>query len=324
MQPASQIMPISEHFALEQVADGVYAAVGIKGGAAFSNAGIVDLGDRTIVFDTFETPRAAKDLRIAAEGLTERPVTAVIISHDHPDHWLGNQVFADHAPIISTHRIREGMLGMQDEFESTPEALAEWDSWIQEQNESLKNETDPRSQKDLEASIARWQYMREALPRLELVFPSQTFEQKLVFHGTQRTAELLTRGAGHTASDCFLVLPSDKVAFIGDLGFFHRQPFMPFCDPQAWVVQLETLEGSDIQTFVPGHGPVGTKAELALQRQYIEMLEKLVSQAVQGGKPVEAILEKRLPPPFDDWSAKGTPLDANVHFFYQRLAGSSE
>jgi hypothetical protein len=38
---------MSVHFRLEQVAAGVYAAIACTGGAAHSNAGIVDLGDLT-------------------------------------------------------------------------------------------------------------------------------------------------------------------------------------------------------------------------------------------------------------------------------------
>jgi hypothetical protein len=34
------------------LAPGVYAAIAAPGGAAYSNAGIIDLGDKTLVFDT--------------------------------------------------------------------------------------------------------------------------------------------------------------------------------------------------------------------------------------------------------------------------------
>lgn len=81
-----QQLPNSRHFRLEQSADGVYAAVHIDGGAAMSNAGIIDLGDRTLVFDAFFTPQAAEDLRSAAEEITGRPVDATISSHYHSDH----------------------------------------------------------------------------------------------------------------------------------------------------------------------------------------------------------------------------------------------
>ena len=65
-------LPTSRHFWLERLADGVYAAIHAEGGAAISNAGIVDLGGRTLVYDTFLTPQAAADLRYAAEAVKER------------------------------------------------------------------------------------------------------------------------------------------------------------------------------------------------------------------------------------------------------------
>jgi TatD DNase family protein len=73
-------LPQSKHFRLEELSDGVYAAIHIAGGAAISNAGIVDLGDRTVVYDAFMSPQAADDLRSAAEALLGRPIDAVINS----------------------------------------------------------------------------------------------------------------------------------------------------------------------------------------------------------------------------------------------------
>jgi hypothetical protein len=49
-----------EHFTLHQLADGIYAAVATELGAAFSNAGLIDLGEQTLVFDAFENPQPAE------------------------------------------------------------------------------------------------------------------------------------------------------------------------------------------------------------------------------------------------------------------------
>jgi cyclase len=46
----------SRHFTLEPLADGVWAAIHRVGGWAVGNAGIVDLGDATLLFDAFLTP----------------------------------------------------------------------------------------------------------------------------------------------------------------------------------------------------------------------------------------------------------------------------
>jgi cyclase len=90
---ATNDLPTSRHFQLEQLAEGVYAAIALAGGGSGSNAGMIDLGDRTLVFDTFLTPQAADELRAAAEHLLGRPVAYVINSHWHCDHIQGNQAF---------------------------------------------------------------------------------------------------------------------------------------------------------------------------------------------------------------------------------------
>jgi cyclase len=95
----------SVHFRLHRLAEGVFAAIHSEGGWAQSNAGIVDLGDRVLIFDTFIAPEAANDLRSAAAALLSRPISAVINSHYHNDHIWGNQAFPDDVPIISTRKL---------------------------------------------------------------------------------------------------------------------------------------------------------------------------------------------------------------------------
>jgi hypothetical protein len=47
MQDTITTLPTSEHFELKQLAEGVYAAIGIAGGGAHSNAGIIGAGIRS-------------------------------------------------------------------------------------------------------------------------------------------------------------------------------------------------------------------------------------------------------------------------------------
>lgn len=313
--------PTSDHFKFERIADGVFAAIAVPGGGGFGNAGIIDLGDHTVIFDTGETPMAADDLKNAAEDLTGRQVTYVINSHAHPDHWFGNQVFADHAAIIATHNAREHMLFFLEDWREVQEEPSELEEMLRHDKEFLKNVIDARQRKALQHAIGRMENTLQALPVLDPKLPTLTFDGKLVFYGSQRRADLVTRGVGHTSGDCFLILPEEKIVFLGDLAFFQREPFMRDCDPQAWVAQLEELEGSAFESFVPGHGPVGTKADVTLEKDYIIILEALVTGSVKGGEPVEKALERPLPPPFDAWSLNGTPSEPNVHFLYERLQG---
>ena len=58
-------------------------------------------------------------------------------------------------------------------------------------------------------------------------------------------------------------------------------------DPLARAVQLEEMEQSEIETFVPGHGPIGRKSELAKLRGYITFLDQSVARAVREGGTIE-------------------------------------
>jgi glyoxylase-like metal-dependent hydrolase (beta-lactamase superfamily II) len=96
----------SRNFRLEQLADGIFAAIVVPGTGAWGNAGIVHLGDATLVFDTFLTPAPARELRAAAEALTDAPVRYVVNSHYHMDHTYGNAEFPN-AVVIATATTRD-------------------------------------------------------------------------------------------------------------------------------------------------------------------------------------------------------------------------
>src|SRR5512143_3308982 len=97
----------SKHFVLQPLASGIFAAIARDGGAAISNAGLIDLGDQLLVFDTFLTPQAALDLREASIHFLGRAPQLVVNSHYHNDHIWGNQVFAPDAQIVSSARTRD-------------------------------------------------------------------------------------------------------------------------------------------------------------------------------------------------------------------------
>lgn len=70
-------------YTIEKVADGVYAALAKPGGAATSNAFIVDLGYHQIVGGAHLTKRAINDLLAAAADISPKPVEAFVLAHHH-------------------------------------------------------------------------------------------------------------------------------------------------------------------------------------------------------------------------------------------------
>jgi len=306
---------------LHQLADGVYAAIATDMGASYSNAGLIDLGYRILVFDSFEHPQAAKDLRKASIQLMGRRPITVILSHWHPDHWGGLQVFSD-CTILATDVTRQAMIPVAKEMMQTKGELSEMEHTLQETEARLAMETDPNQRHVLKVTIARLHYDLKTVPILQPTFPNQTFDGKIAFHGTERYVELISLGKGHTQSDCILRLPKDRIAFIGDIGFFQSQPFMPYGFPRKWLTHLNDMKNWKIKTFVPGHGPVGDKKDILLEAQYIRALESMVKRVIRGGGTLREALKQTLPPPFDKWQHIGSRFGANVRGSFKRQSRS--
>jgi cyclase len=309
-------LPDSRHFRLEQLADGVYAAIHIDGGAAIGNAGIVDLGDRTLIYDAFIAPQAAEDLRTAAEALTGRPIDAVIDSHWHYDHIWGNQVFSASTDIISTEETRRLIIatrghGAYDSFMADAEANLEA---TRAQFEATEEEGQRRQ-------LALWidyhQSVVEAKPILQIRAPNLTFAQRLAFHGTGRTAELIDFVGGHTESDAVLFLPQEGIAFMSDLLFIGYHPYLGGGDPDRLRHILEEVSDLAPKVLVPGHGPVGTADSLTQMGQYVDTLDGLARKMVEDGETEETIDAMAIPEPYDDWLFASF-FPGNMHFLYQR------
>lgn len=320
MRETGAALPASDHFSLTELAHGVYAALGREGSPTFSNAGIVDLGQQTLVFDAFELPEAGADLRAAAEELTGRRVSYLIISHSHSDHTLGSQAFGREVTVISAPAIRDEIAastGWVWHYREHPDELEEV---LQGERERLDATTDPELRASIARTVTRLEHLQVALPGLELRLPDLLFGTKLVLHGTQRRAELRTVAPGHTICDVYLSLPEDGIVFLGDLGFFQSQPFAVFADLPAWMAFLGQMEATGVQVFVPGHGPLGTQADLILLRKYLRALQEMVATVVGEGGSAEDALERQLPPPFEPWiRANPARWEGNVRSLYEKL-----
>lgn len=319
METTAGAGPGSEYFRLEQVAEGVYAALPHPAGGAAANAGFVDLGDRVVVVDTFRHPFAAHDLRAAAEQLTGHPVACVINTHYHGERVLGNKVFAD-VSIIATERTRAAIAQDSGEFIEFAREEANRNLYLQTQEHELAAETNEARRRWLEERLAGNRVLVAAAPTQELTLPNVTFDKLMVFHGPRRSAKLITFGGGHTDSDSFLYLPDDRIAFMSDLVFVNHHPALEDANPLDWIGILERVEQTlEIETVIGGHGPVGTAADILRMHQYlIEMIE-LVSEVVMAGDVVEEAVGLPIPPAYAAWGGPPNITERVTRALYKWL-----
>ncbi len=97
----------SKHFTIQQIAPGVWAVINNDNyGHAICNAGIINPGDKTVIFDPLKNIDPANDLKAAAIELTHKPAGIVINSHFHNDHIRGNQVFIPSPIHCEKHKVK--------------------------------------------------------------------------------------------------------------------------------------------------------------------------------------------------------------------------
>ena len=309
----SKTLPQSEHFTYHELAEGVWAAIVISTGLAASNSGIIDLGDRTLVFDTTLSPASAADLRSAAENLTGWPVTYMLNSHWHQDHVFGNAAFAPETEVYASARtseiIAEKIPTIMDEFKK------HWPNQLKEWAESAKVAKDEAERLDYEDGVRFAQSIIDTFPQLELRLPDHTFTNRMEFKGAKHIAEFITYGGGHTDSDAFLYLPTERIIFTGDLLVVKNHPGLSSSHPREWLDILAKIKSLDPVCLVPGHGELGTLADVTLIERYLNETLQMAEQNWREGGTAESAAALQ-PPAFTDGWGNADGFELNMKFLH--------
>jgi glyoxylase-like metal-dependent hydrolase (beta-lactamase superfamily II) len=309
----------SKYFCLQTLAEGVYAGMANHEEGTIANVGVVDLGASALVVDSFMLPQAARDLRAAVADLLGKPVSVLVNTHSHDDHFVGNYLFPAETRVISTHRNRELMAEHAREIPEEKEGLADYVADLRQQRDQAP---DDATRQRLSQAIVRFSRFLEVFDEIveRLRLPDLTFDERLVIYGSDRRVELLSYDDAHTPSDVVVYLPDDRILFSADLVLVKVHPFMLHSNPDNWRAVLTKVEALDFETLVPGHGPLGTKADVAPIGKYLDAVERLVEQVIAAGGTVGDAVNAPLPSGFEGWS--GGAYAHNMRFLFERLSES--
>jgi cyclase len=288
----------SKHFTIEKLDEGVYAVINKTGGYAICNSGIVNLGDETLVFDSFISPEAAKDLQKAAEELTGNKVKYLINSHFHNDHIRGNQVFTD-AEIISTERTKE--LIEENEPEELKWEASVIDDRIVTTKKKMEEETDPFKLEELKMWLGYYKAIKGSMGEYKITLPNVFLKDTMAIEGSKRSVILFTEGGGHTESDIVMWLPKEKILFAGDILFVERHPWLGDGDITDLTIYLKDLKKLNANFIIPGHGTVGNNLNIDQLLIYIETVSELVDSAIENDLSEDEIKAIAVPEEFKTW-----------------------
>lgn len=270
---ASQLQAVDFDYRLAAVpvAKDVYAFIGktedfdTANGGNIVNTAFIVAPQGVIVIDSGPSLRYGRQMRRAIAAVTAKPIALVINTHHHPDHFLGNQAFAD-VPIAALAETRDGIAADGNAFaENLYRMSGDW------------------------------------MKGTEVQLPGQTLSAGIVDVAGRRLR--LVALDGHAGADLVVVDATSGVVFAGDLAFNGRAPTTPHADVAHWLKALDRLEGltreAGFTVLLPGHGaPSADAGPIRQTRAWLTWLSAAMRDAAKAGLDMNEVLARPLPAEF--------------------------
>ncbi len=283
---------------LVEIGDGTYAYLQPDGSWGWSNAGLVRGDGTSLLVDTLFDLKLTGKMLDAMAGVTGRaPIGTLVNTHANGDHCFGNQL-VDGAEIIATEACAE-------EFEDVP-AAALAALVDDDYGDPLVNE-----------------FMKEAFGAFDFsgivaTPPTRTFTDALTLSVGGREVELMNVGPAHTKGDLLAYVPDARTVYTGDILFVYGTPIV-WAGPYAnWMAACDAIVDLDVDTVVPGHGPVTDKEGARMVKAYLEFVHREASERHRAGMTASDAAEDIDLGEFADWS-DSERLVVNVQAVYAEL-----
>lgn len=246
-----------------------------------SNTAFIITNKSVILIDTGSSAEYALALKKEIKKITNKPVKYVINTHQHPDHFLGNNAF-EKVDIFATEYLI-------DEIKNNGELyLSNMNRLIGESSYSTKVKVPNKILK--KGKILLDNYELEILE----------FE-------------------GHTKSDIVILDKKTKILFTSDLIFNQRALATPHANINKWIKTLKKLKKLDFQILVPGHGKASyTKSVIDENIEYLEFVHNSLVEGVNEGLEPFEILSKEIPNKIKNYSMFEEEFERSIINLYKK------
>ena len=136
--------------------------------------------------------------------------------------------------------------------------------------------------------------------------PQVTFSDRLTLELGGTVAELLHVGRNHSDNSIVMRFPRERLLFAVDFIPVNGYAFRDFPDAYIpdWIDSLRRVEALDFDVLVPGHGPLGTKANVTMFREYLVDLRGEVLRYAREGKSLDEMKPLITLPKYAAWGPK--------------------
>lgn len=206
-----------------------------------NNPGFVVTESGVVVIDPGSSVHAGRMVLKQIRSITDKPVTHVINTHIHGDHWLGNQAIEEIYPdaVLMAHpeMIRRAHAGAAE-------------TWINLMSRATEGFTDGTRAVVPTVSTSE-------IGRLET--GGVTFR----FHAPDNA---------HSGTDVMIEVVQESVVFLGDNVTYKRIARMDDASFKGSIAACKIAGGLAADVYVPGHGPTGDISLVAKFQRYLTTL----------------------------------------------------
>ena len=314
---------------LHEVGNGIYAYTQLPGSWGWSNAGLITDGGQSLLVDTLFDQTLTAEMLEAMRRATPAAsrIGTVVNTHGNGDHCYGNALVAD-AEIIGTpgcvRDLREAPPSRNRLLLRAASIIGALGAGGRLIGKALNAVGVDRVALLADAgSLALPVFAPFDFAGVELTLPNRTFQGELELQVGDKRVLLIEVGPAHTRGDAVVWIPADKTLFTGDILFNESHPVVWEGPVTNWIAALRRLLEMDIETVVPGHGPLTDKSGIASMLHYLELLTVEARRRYDAGMSVEEAVRDITMDEFKGW------LDAersyvNVHTLYRDFDGDRE
>jgi glyoxylase-like metal-dependent hydrolase (beta-lactamase superfamily II) len=291
---------------LVDLGDGLYAWLQPDGGWGWSNAGLVVDRDQALLVDTlFDEPLTGEMLAAMedATGVAAGDIQVLVNTHANGDHTHGNALVPNANVIASVAAAREMS-------ELPPARVAQLMAGAR-----------------AGAFGAAGDMLAEVFAPFDLASargrpPTHTFEREMHLKVGDKDVYLRNVGPAHTAGDVLVHVPGDMTVFTGDILFIDSTPIMWAGPVGNWLAACDWILGLDVDSIVPGHGPMTDKQGVRRVREYLRYLDQEARMRYDAGLSVEDAVSDIALGEYRHW-LDAERVAVNVHTLYREYSGDS-
>jgi cyclase len=249
----------------EKLSGTVYMLTGAGG-----NIGLSIGEDAVLMIDDQFAPLTPK-IQEAIAKLTPKPVKFLVNTHWHFDHTGGNQNFGAAGALIVAH-------------ENVRKRLAAGGS-VEFLGMTFK-------------------------PEPSVALPTITFARDTVFNVNGDELHVMHVPSAHTDGDSIVHFTKSNVIHMGDTFFNKLYPFIDSSSGGSAAGVVANAErvlkmARDDTKIIPGHGPLGSKADLKAFRDMLATVSGRVQKQVKSGKSLAQVIDSKPTAEFDEVWGKG-------------------